>query len=170
VGPHPNKRTIISLARARAAAIASAAPPPNKPLPTPVAIAAKTARQPKRDEALALALADLEWLIRNAGTKFAGQGRSEAYSGQNDAGRSARAFRIGATPAATDGSYEDMCDALLADGDPRDRRRARTKGIANGECELKRIYDKARKGKQNRRTQGPPVLNNHRGPPRTRSQ
>ena len=58
-------------------------------------------------------LADLQWLIREAGPKFAGKsgnGRDES--------RSARAFRAGATLRAAGASYGEMRDALLEHEDP----------------------------------------------------
>jgi hypothetical protein len=61
----------------------------------------------------------------------------------NDQSRSGKAFRKGAALKAAGYSYDAMRDALLADEDPEIAEWARTKGLANGERELHRIYDNA---------------------------
>jgi hypothetical protein len=91
------------------------------------------------DELRQVSLADLEWLIRDEGPKFAGQSRSKP----NDDSRSARAFRAGAASKAAGATYEEMRDALLGHKDPEIAEWARTKGSENGERELQRIFDKA---------------------------
>ena len=83
-------------------------------------------------------LADLQWLIREAGPKFAGK----SGNGRDDS-RSAKALRAGAALKASGASYEAMRDALLEHEDPDIAEWARTKGLANGERELRRIFDKA---------------------------
>ena len=89
-------------------------------------------------------LADLQWLISDHGPKFAGSDASaRKASQQGDDGRSGRAFRIGVILAATGASYEDMRNALLTNANLEISDWARTKGMANGERELRRIYDKA---------------------------
>jgi hypothetical protein len=89
-----------------------------------------------------VSLADLEWLIREAGPRFA---RKESQkSAGTDQSRSAKAFRKGAALKATGYSYDAMRDALLADADPEIADWARTKGSANGERELHRIYENAK--------------------------
>ena len=90
-------------------------------------------------------LADLQWLICDHGPKFAGPGESAGIATQQgDDGRSGRAFRIGVILAATGASYEDMRKALVTYANPEISDWARTKGMANGERELRRIYRKAR--------------------------
>ena len=84
-------------------------------------------------------LADLQWLIREGGPKFAGKsgnGRDES--------RSAKAWRAGAEFKASGAPYEVTRDALLAHHDPDIAEWARTKGSANDEREMRRIYDKMR--------------------------
>jgi putative DNA primase/helicase len=87
-------------------------------------------------------LADLEWLIHEAGPRFAHKESQKSGSG-TDQSRSAKAFRKGAALKATGSSYAAMRDALLADADPEIAKWARTKGLANNERELHRIYDNA---------------------------
>jgi putative DNA primase/helicase len=85
-------------------------------------------------------LADLQWLIREAGPKFAGKsgnGRDES--------RSAKAWRAGTALKASGASFEAMREALLKHEDPDIAEWARTKGLASGERELRRIFDKARR-------------------------
>jgi D5-like protein len=84
----------------------------------------------------------LEWLIREAGPRFAHKESQKSGSG-TDQSRSAKAFRKGAALKATGYSYAAMRDALLADADPEIAKWARTKGLANNERELHRIYDNA---------------------------
>jgi hypothetical protein len=96
-------------------------------------------------EALRLVdFADLQWLICDYAPKFAGPNASVCESSQQSGvGGSGRAFRIGVILAATGASYEDMRNALLTYADLEISEWARTKGIANDERELRRIYDKA---------------------------
>jgi hypothetical protein len=94
------------------------------------------------DDLRQVSLADLEWLIRDAGPKFDGQGSGKS----NDDSRSAKAFRAGAALKASGASYEEMRDALLGHTDPEIAEWARSKGMANGERELRRIYDRAPTG------------------------
>ena len=96
-------------------------------------------------------LADLQWLIREAGPKFAGKSgngrddsRSAGKSGNGkDNSRSAKAFRAGAALKESGASYEATRDALLEHQDPEIAEWAHTKGMANDERELRRIFDKA---------------------------
>ena len=60
-----------------------------------------------------------------------------------DTSRSAKAFRAGAALKAGGADYEEMRDALLGHNDPEIAEWARTKGMDNGERELRRIYDRA---------------------------
>ena len=83
-------------------------------------------------------LADLRWLICEAGPKFSGSGGNGP-----DASRSARAFRAGTTLKAAGASYREMRDALLEHEGPEIAEWARTKGLDSGERELRRIFDKA---------------------------
>jgi len=95
------------------------------------------------DELRLVDLADLRWLICEAGPKFAG----EAKRGNGeDTSRSAAAWRAGVALKAEGAVYEQMRDALLAHEDPDIAEWARTKGLDNGERELRRIYDKADAG------------------------
>jgi len=89
-----------------------------------------------------IGLADLEWAIKEAGPKFAGEGKGSAGNGE-DTSRSAKAFRAGVMLKAAGATYEAMRDALLAHEDPDIAEWARSKGLADGERELKRIFDKA---------------------------
>jgi putative DNA primase/helicase len=91
------------------------------------------------DELRQVSLADLEWLIRDEGPKFAGQSGGKP----NDDSRSAKAFRAGAAFKANGATYEEMRDALLGHKDPEISEWARTKGMDNGERELRRIFDRA---------------------------
>ena len=92
------------------------------------------------DELRPVDVADLRWLICEAGPQFAGQ--SDKANGKDES-RSARAFRIGAGLKATGASYDEMRAALLEHEDPDIASWAKTKGLANDERELKRVYDKA---------------------------
>ena len=90
-------------------------------------------------------LADLQWLILDHGPKFARQGKktSGASSQRNDKSRSAKAFRAGAALKASGASYDEMRDGLLQHANPEIADWANTKGMNNGERELRRIYDNA---------------------------
>jgi putative DNA primase/helicase len=88
-------------------------------------------------------LADIEWIIREAGPAFAHKESEKSESSGNDQSRSGKAFRKGVALKAADYSYAAMRDALLADADPEIAEWAKTKGLANGEREMHRIYDNA---------------------------
>jgi putative DNA primase/helicase len=88
-----------------------------------------------------VSLADLEWLVLEAGPKFAHKESQKSGSSGNDQSRSGKAFRKGATLKAAGYSYEAMRSALLTDEDLEIAEWART--IANGERELHRIYENA---------------------------
>ena len=70
------------------------------------------------------------------------QGAKKKKGGTNSS-RSAKAFRAGAALKARGADYEEMRDALLGHNDPEIAEWARTKGMDNGERELRRIYDRA---------------------------
>ena len=96
------------------------------------------------EELRLVSLDDLRWLIGEAGPRFAGKAKGNGANGAGkDESRSAKAFRKGAALKAAGASYAEMRDALLADADPDIAEWARTKGTANGERELRRIYDNA---------------------------
>jgi putative DNA primase/helicase len=94
------------------------------------------------DDLRRVSLADLEWLIRDHGPKFAG-GNPKPKDQPSDDSRSAKAFRAGAALKAAGASYQEIRTALLGHDDPEIAEWARTKGMDNGERELHRIYDKA---------------------------
>ena len=85
----------------------------------------------------------LLWVLREAGPDFAGAGKSAANGNRSsrDTSRSAKAFRIGTALVRTGATYEEMVEALLTDPETADW--VRTKGQANGERELRRIWEKA---------------------------
>lgn len=84
----------------------------------------------------------LLWLLCEHGPAFAGNptGKPKGRSG-TDKSRSATAFRKGAELRRAGKTFEEMCEALRADPDTADW--YREKGEANGQRELKRIWDKA---------------------------
>ena len=73
----------------------------------------------------------------------AGQGAKEKKGGGKDSSRSAKAFRAGAALKFAGATYEEMRDALLEHQDPEIAEWANTKGMDNGERELRRVYDRA---------------------------
>lgn len=81
--------------------------------------------------------ADLRWLICEAGPKFAGQ---SATATGKDASRLAIA---GAMLKAGGATSDDMGAALPAHEDPEIANRARTKGMAAGEREMRRDFEEA---------------------------
>lgn len=85
---------------------------------------------------------DLRWLI-DYGQKFTGQDAHGASAKHDDKSRSAKAFRAGAKLKAGGATYEQMRDTLLTHKDPDIADWANTKGMDNGQRELRRIYDKA---------------------------
>ena len=97
------------------------------------------------DELRLVDLADIKWLVLEAGPKFADQGaKAEGAKGNGkDQSRSAKAFRAAVALRDFGASYEAVRDALLAHGDADIAEWARTKGLANTEREMHRIYDKA---------------------------
>ena len=82
------------------------------------------------DDLRAVNLADLEWLIRDYGPKFVGEG-PKPKSQPHDDSRSAKAFRAGAALKAGGATYEEMRDALLHHADPEVAAWAQTKGMAS---------------------------------------
>jgi hypothetical protein len=95
------------------------------------------------DDLRVVSLDDLRWLLTGAGPKFAGETKGESKPNGKDESRSARAFRAGAALRAAGGTYDEMRSALLESKDPEIAEWARTKGLANDERELRRIFDKA---------------------------
>ena len=93
------------------------------------------------DELRSVSLADLQWLIKEAGPRFVGE--AKRGNGQ-DKSRSAAAWRAGAILKAQVASYEEMRDVLLKHDDPGVAEWARTKGLANDEREMRRIFDRPR--------------------------
>jgi hypothetical protein len=96
------------------------------------------------EELRTVSLTDLEWLVLDAGPKFAvkdGGSGGGNNAGSKDSSRSAKAFGIGAALKAGGASYEEMRDALLTHEDPEIAEWARSKGVANGERELRRVFD-----------------------------
>ena len=85
----------------------------------------------------------LLWVLREAGPNFTGAGKSAANGNRSsrDTSRSAKAFRTEIALVQTGSTYEEMVDALLTDPETADW--VRTKGQANGERELRRIWGKA---------------------------
>ena len=73
----------------------------------------------------------------------AGQGAKEKKGGDKNSSRSAKAFRAGAALKLAGATYEEMRDALLEHQDPEIAEWASTKGMDNGERELRRVYDRA---------------------------
>lgn len=82
-------------------------------------------------------------LIREAETRFGKpQPKDNSTSGNGaDKSRSAAAFRKGAALRRQGRTFEEMCAALLAD--PETAEWCKEKGEANGQRELRRIWDKA---------------------------
>ena len=93
-----------------------------------------------REDLRQVSVADLEWLVRDHGPKFVGK---DSSGGAKDDSRSAKAFRAGAALKAGGATYEQMRDALLRHEYPEIAEWARTKGMANNERELRRVYDRA---------------------------
>jgi len=102
------------------------------------------------DELRCVSLADLRWLINEAGPRFADKAKSgdgEATRGnRGDNSRSAAAWRAGAILTAQGASYEVMRDGLLEHEDPGVAEWARTKGLTNRERQMRRIFDKVGAG------------------------
>ena len=70
-------------------------------------------------------------------------GREGEEGRRQNSSRSAKAFRAGAALKLAGATYEEMRDALLEHQDPEIAEWASTKGMDNGERELRRIYDRA---------------------------
>ena len=103
------------------------------------------------EELRTVSLADLEWLVLDAGPKFAvkhGGSGGGNNAGSKDSSRSAKAFGVGAALKAGGASYEQMRNALLAHEDLEIADWARSKGMDNRERELRRIYVKTLKSER----------------------
>jgi hypothetical protein len=96
-----------------------------------------------REDLRVVDLAELRWLITEAGPRFAGEPRGDSKPNGKDDSRSARAFRAGTELEAAGATYEEMRLALLESKDPEIAEWARTKGCATNERELHRIYERA---------------------------
>jgi hypothetical protein len=84
----------------------------------------------------------LLWVLHEAGPAFTGTSAAASdYGSGTDNSRSAIAFRKGTAARRAGKTYVQMVEALLADPDTADW--ARTKGQANGERELRRIWQKS---------------------------
>ena len=70
------------------------------------------------DELWRVSVADLRWLVCEAGPRFAGKAAKSESGAGKDESRSAKAFRKGAALKAAGASYQEMRDALLEDADP----------------------------------------------------
>ena len=92
------------------------------------------------DELRLVDVADLRWLIGEAGPKFAGQ---SATATDRDEGRSAIAIRAGAVLKSGGVSNHDKRSGVLGHEDAGLTDRARTKGLAAGEREMRRVLDEA---------------------------
>ena len=86
-----------------------------------------------------VALDGLRWVIEEAGPQFAG--KKPKWNGVDNS-RSAKAFRTGAALKAAGATYKQMCAELLTHNDSDIADWARTKGLADDERELKRIYER----------------------------
>ncbi|WP_245903476.1 phage/plasmid primase, P4 family [Humitalea rosea] len=88
-------------------------------------------------------MADLLWLIKDAGPAVAAKGASTkgARAQSADQSRSALAMSMGRQVKRDGGTYEDLKQAL--DADPRTADWLVEKGTADGERELRRIWDRA---------------------------
>jgi hypothetical protein len=92
------------------------------------------------DDLRVVAVADLSWLIREAGPKLAGQ---IAKAHGKDESRSAIAIRAGAMLKPGGASNDDKRNGLLGHEDAEIADRARTEGPAAGKPEMRRVFDKA---------------------------
>jgi hypothetical protein len=90
------------------------------------------------DDLRRVGLSDQQWLIREVGPKFA----SRKGNGRDDS-RSAKAWRAGTALKASGASYEVMRGVLLRHQNSGVADWAQTKGLADNEREMRRIYDKA---------------------------
>ena len=94
-------------------------------------------------------LADLRWLVEEAGPRFVGVDTGAAAGGNHssaDQSRSAVAFRKGADLIRAGKTYDEMVEALRADPETSDW--ATEKGEPNGGRELRRIWAKANADRQ----------------------
>ena len=95
-----------------------------------------------RDDLRLVSLDDLRWLIDEAGPNFVGVTKGNGEANGKDGSRSARAFAFGARLKAAGATYEEMRSGLLESEDPEIAEWARTKGCADHERELRRIFDR----------------------------
>jgi putative DNA primase/helicase len=94
---------------------------------------------------------DILWIINEAGPAFVGNGKEHSSSlddrlssppRSGDNSRSARAFNKGQALKRNGATFEEMVAALRADPDPETADWVREKGEANGQRELRRIWEK----------------------------
>jgi hypothetical protein len=98
----------------------------------------------------------LLWVLREAGPAFADidpNTGASANSASADNSRSGIAFRNGTALIRSGATYEGMVEALSAD--PETAEWVRTKGKANGERELRRIWQKGQEASPAKKADGP---------------
>ena len=93
-----------------------------------------------------VSVAQIQWLLEEAGPQFSGSDKVINFPGRKDTAspksRSEKAFGKGGKLKRQGCTYEEMRDALLADDDKEIVAWVKEKGLANGERELHRVYDK----------------------------
>ena len=94
------------------------------------------------DELRLVDFADVQWVVREVGPRFAGKPKGGKKGNGHDTSRSGAAWRAAAAVKAAGKSYDEMREALLKHDDPDIAEWAQTKGLDNGERELRRLYDK----------------------------
>ena len=92
---------------------------------------------------------DVRWIIEETGPRLAGE-KTRRNSADNS--RSGRASRAGVALKAAGVDYDEMRAALLDHDDPGIADWARTRGLAKGEREMHRIFDKAGEDSRLRRS------------------
>ena len=95
----------------------------------------------ERDDLRLVSLDGVRWSICEAGPKFSGK----AGGNGKDDSRSAAAFRLGAALKVAGRGYEEIRAALMHSDDPGIVAWTLEKGLANGERELRRIFDRSPK-------------------------
>jgi RecA-family ATPase len=90
-----------------------------------------------REDLRVVSIETIRWIIVEAGPKLAGKAKDDS--------RSAKAYRLAAALKASGSTYEEIRAALLSSDDPDIVSWTLEKGIANGERELRRLFDHAGK-------------------------